>query len=113
MISICIIVKNDEQNLKRCLEHLTSYPYEIVVVDTGSTDQTAVVARTYTDKVHYFSWCNDFSAARNFAISKASYPYVLMIDSDEFVENVDQSKLEELIKKFPDQVGRIHRFNVF
>jgi glycosyltransferase involved in cell wall biosynthesis len=113
MISICIIVKNDEENLRRCLEHLKLYPYEIVVVDTGSIDQTIAVAHEYTDKVYDFTWCNDFSAARNYAIGKASNQYILMIDSDEFVENLDQDELEALIRKFPDQVGRIHRFNIF
>lgn len=113
MISICIIVKDDQENLKQCLEHLQPFSLEIVVVDTGSADQTMKIAREYTENVYEFPWCNDFSAARNYAIGKASYPFVLMIDSDEFVTKLDLTKLSNLIIKYPTWVGRIHRYNIF
>ena len=67
-ISVCIITKNESEKLKKCLKHLTGYGFEIVVVDTGSTDDTVAMAKKYADKVCYFSWCNDFSAARNYAL---------------------------------------------
>jgi glycosyltransferase involved in cell wall biosynthesis len=113
MISICIIVKNDQENLKYCLERVKAFPYEIIVVDTGSTDQTIQIASEYTDQVYKFAWCNDFSAARNYAIGRANNRYVLMIDSDEFVMMLDQLLLEALIIEHPNQVGRIHRYNIF
>lgn len=113
MISICIIVKNQSKNLKKCLEKLSNTGYEIVVVDTGSIDDSKDIALKFTDKVYDFIWCNDFSAARNFAISKATQDFVMMVDSDEFLINIDKKKLEELLITNKGNVGRIHRNNLF
>lgn len=113
MISVCIITKNERENLKECLERLVPYGFEIVVVDTGSTDDSKEVALQYTEHVYDFEWCNDFSAARNFAISKASNEYILVLDTDEFVEKLDKNKLLRLIKENPDKVGRIHINNTY
>jgi len=113
MISICIIVKNESKNLSTCLEKLSRTGYEIVVVDTGSVDDSKDIAYKFTDKVYDFVWVNDFSAARNFAISKATKEYIIMIDSDEFLTEIDKVKLEELLKNNEKSVGRLHRNNVF
>lgn len=113
MLSVCIITKNEEKNMERCLQCLKPYGFEIVVIDTGSTDRTREIALQYTEKVYDFSWCNDFAAAKNFAVSKASYPYVMVIDSDEFLEKIEVDKLSQMIKQYPDKVGRICRRNVF
>ncbi len=113
MISICVIVKNDAVNLRHCLEKIQPLGYEIVIVDTGSNDETIEVAKSFTKNVYDFLWCNDFSAARNFAISKASNPYILMVDSDEFAVQFDKAEIEKLVRKHPNQVGRIHRNNPF
>ena len=107
MISICIIVKNVQALLPDCFRPLISLGYEIIIVDTGSTDKTKQVANQYTDKVYDFVWQDDFSAARNYSISKASNEYVLIIDSDEVVDNIDKDKLERLIKDNPDGIGRL------
>lgn len=112
-LSICIIAKNEEQHIGRCLECLKPYDVEVIVVDTGSADRTREIASRYTDKIYDFAWCDDFSAAKNFAVSKASYPYVMVLDSDEFVEQMDVAKLERLITKHPGEVGRIQRRNTF
>lgn len=85
-ISICIIAKNEEQYISECLRRLTAYDWEIVVVDTGSTDRTVEIAREYTPNVFHFDWINDFSAARNYCISKASNDYILVVDCDEYLE---------------------------
>lgn len=112
-LSICIITKNEEKNLDRCLQCLLPYGFEIVVVDTGSADHTKEIAQQYTDLVYDFAWCDDFAAAKNFAIAKATNPYVLILDSDEFLEHIDVAKLLQLIKAHPECVGRIQRKNVF
>ena len=82
MISFCIIGKNEEAIIEKCLVALVPYGYEIVYVDTGSSDRTKEIAHKYTDRIYDFEWINDFSAARNFAISKAGGDYILMIDCD-------------------------------
>ena len=97
-ISVCIITKNESEKLKKCLKQLMGYGFEIIVVDTGSTDDTVVMAKKYADKVCYFSWCNDFSAARNYALTQASNDIVMMIDSDEYLQEIDTGELEKLLK---------------
>lgn len=107
MISICMIVKNAEALLPHCLRPLLVLGYEIVIVDTGSTDKTKHLASKYTDKVYDYVWQKDFSAARNYSISKASNEYVLVIDSDEIVDYIDRDELERLIRDNPDGIGRL------
>ena len=92
-LSVCIIVKNEEENLKKCLLALLAFPFEIVVVDTGSADRTVEVAKRYTEQVYDFAWCDDFAAAKNFAIQKASNDLVLVLDSDEYIEPLSEKDL--------------------
>lgn len=87
-ITACLIVKNEEDMLRKCLESLRDGIDEIIIVDTGSTDKTKVIAKEFTDKVYDFEWNNDFSAARNFAASKGSGEWILAIDADECVEKI-------------------------
>ena len=70
-----MIVKNESKVLRRCLDSVAHLMDEIIIVDTGSTDNTKKIALEYTDKVYDFEWINDFSAARNFAFSKATKDY--------------------------------------
>lgn len=69
-VSLCMIVKNEEDILARCLDSLKGLMDEIIIVDTGSTDRTKEIAANYTDKIYDFSWCDDFAAARNFFFFK-------------------------------------------
>ena len=117
MISICMITKNESDKLDKCLSAIKkadkNNKLEIVVVDTGSTDNSIATAKKYTDKVYEFEWCNDFSAARNYSIEKAEGEYILVIDSDEYIEKMDVDKLELLAKRHCREVGRIERINEF
>lgn len=117
-LSVCIITKNECENLKICLERLTNFqsdntPFEIVVIDTGSTDNSKEIARKYTQSVYDFEWCDNFSVARNYAIEKAKHDYILMLDTDEFVDRLDLVALQNLISKKPSAVGRMHRKNLY
>ena len=85
-ISVCIIAKNEENCIGECLRRLSKYDWEIVVVDTGSTDRTIEIARKYTSAVYSFPWINDFSAARNYSIQRAKNDYILVLDCDEYLE---------------------------
>ncbi len=106
-ISVCIIGKNEEKNIERCLSPLRELNFEIVYVDTGSTDRTKELAAEYTDNIYDFEWIGDFSAARNYAVKKASHNYVLIIDCDEFLTDIDREALEQAISDHPKGVGQI------
>ena len=95
-ISVCMIVKNEEAVLARCLDSLKGIAEEIIIVDTGSTDRTKEIAEKYTDKIYDVVWVNDFSAARNFAFSKATMEYIYSADADEVLEEKDRQKFLQL-----------------
>jgi glycosyltransferase involved in cell wall biosynthesis len=83
MLSFCTIVKNECANLARCLESVKPHVDEMVIVDTGSTDDTVAIAQKYGAKIHHFKWCDDFAAARNYACSLVSEDWILVLDADE------------------------------
>ena len=76
-LSICLIVKDEEEVLSRCLDSIKGIADEIIIFDTGSVDQTPAIAKKYTDNVYLFMWCDDFSAARNFSFSKATCDFIM------------------------------------
>lgn len=92
-ISVCMIVKNEERVLKRCLDSLRGLWEELIIVDTGSTDSTMEIARNYTDKVFSFDWTGSFSDARNFSFSKAGCDYIYAADADEVLDEENRQKL--------------------
>ena len=94
-ISLCMIVKNEEKILERCLDSVADLVDEIVIADTGSTDATREIARRYTEKVYDFPWTDDFSAARNFVFSRATQEYIYSADADEVLspENRERFRL--------------------
>lgn len=114
-VSICIISKNEETHMENFLtsiqNHMGNYPYEIVLVDTGSTDQTVSIAQRYTDKIFHFDWIGDFSAARNFSISCTSYDWILVLDCDEYMVELDTSAFAQMVEQFPNAVGVLTRRN--
>ncbi len=97
-ISLCMIVKDEETVLKRCLDSIADIADEIIIVDTGSTDTTKKIAAQYTDKIYDFVWTGNFSDARNFASSKATKDYIYTADADEYLDEENREKLKKLKK---------------
>lgn len=95
-ISACLIVKNEEAVLARCLNSLQGIVDEIIIVDTGSTDQTMEIAANYTSKLYEFSWTGDFSEARNFSFSKATMEYIYTADADEVIDEKNRNRFLQL-----------------
>jgi tetratricopeptide (TPR) repeat protein len=83
MLSVCMIVRDEEKTLKRCLDSVRGVADELVVVDTGSKDGTVSVAQDFGAKLYHFTWCDDFSAARNESIKYATGDWIFIIDADE------------------------------
>ena len=92
-ISVCIIGKNEENCIERCLEAIQKFHLPIVYTDTGSTDSTVDIVSRYTDYVYYFDWCNDFSKARNFCALQAPTDWIWFLDCDEYVSDIDLAQL--------------------
>lgn len=112
-VSVCLIAKNEEQHIEQCLRKLVRYDMEIVVVDTGSTDRTKEIAARYTDRLFEYAWHDDFSAARNFAVSMASNNWILILDCDEYVQEIDVAKLRTCMQRYPKNVGALEIRNVY
>jgi tetratricopeptide (TPR) repeat protein len=96
-VCACLIVKDEEKALGRCLESLHGVVDQIVVVDTGSNDGTIELARRHGARVAEFEWCEDFSAARNFALSLATANWILSIDADEEVGAETKNALDRAV----------------
>ena len=96
-ISLCMIVKNEENTLARCLDSVRDIVDEIIIVDTGSMDRTKEIASHYTDKVYDFEWIDDFAAARNYSFSKATMDFILWLDADDVFLKED-GELFKLLK---------------
>lgn len=97
-LSACMIVKDEERFLGRCLESIRNAVDEIIVVDTGSTDRTVEIARRYGAKVYFHAWNNSFSEARNYSIQYATGDWILQIDADETLEQADIPLLHRAIQ---------------
>ena len=95
-ISLCMIVKNEERILRRCLDSVKDLVDEIVIVDTGSTDSTKKIATEYTDKIYDFEWVDDFSKARNYSFSKCSMDYIYVADADEYLNEENRFQFKVL-----------------
>lgn len=95
-ISLCMIVKNEEEVLSRCLDSIQGIAEEIIIVDTGSVDNTVKIARKYTEHVLFFPWQDDFSAARNASFDAAHMDYCMWLDADDVLEGENREKLIQL-----------------
>lgn len=98
-VSLCMIVKNEERHIAKCLMSLKPIVDEIIIVDTGSSDRTKGIATSFGSKVYDFPWTGDFSDARNFSLSKASGQWIFVMDADEVISPLDHASFIELIKR--------------
>ena len=97
-ISQCMIVKNEEKNIRRALSWAKDIAFEQIVVDTGSTDRTVEIAREMGAKIYHFQWIDDFAAAKNYAIEQASGDWIAFLDADEYMNREDTKKLVRLLE---------------
>lgn len=95
-VSLCMIVKNEEDVLARCLESVSDLVDEIIIVDTGSADRTREIAEQFTSRVYDFTWIDDFAAARNYAFSLAEKDYCMWLDADDVILDGDRAAFEML-----------------
>ena len=98
-LSLCMIVKNEEKLLPRCLSSVRDLVDEMVVVDTGSSDRTVAVAQSFGARVYHFEWCNNFAVARNEALQYVSGEWVLVLDADEVLTSDIVPSMQEAIAR--------------
>lgn len=108
-VSLAMIVRDSSKTLEKCLSSIRPAVDEIIVVDTGSVDNTMEIARKYADKVFTFKWIDDFAAARNFAFSKIKTPYGFWVDSDDYMLPEDVAKMKALdLTNIDTVIGQYH-----
>ena len=98
-LSQCMIVKNEEKNLRRALSWGKDMMWEQIIVDTGSTDETVAIAEKLGAKVFHFQWIDDFAAAKNYAINQAQGDWIIFLDADEYFSPADAAKLPPLLNE--------------
>ena len=109
-ISLCMIVKDEEHILRRCLDGIRDLMDEIIIVDTGSRDRTKEIAAEYTDKVYDFAWTGNFSDARNFSFSKAGCDYIYTADADEVLDEENREKFRILKETLMEEVEIVQMY---
>ena len=109
-ISLCMIVKNEEKILARCLDSIADLVDEVIIVDTGSTDATKAVAARYTDQIYDFAWIGDFAAARNFAFSKANMEYIYSADADEVLDEKNREAFRQLKETLLPEIDLVQMY---
>jgi glycosyltransferase involved in cell wall biosynthesis len=105
-LSLAMIVKNEARCLARCLRSVKDIVDEIVIIDTGSTDNTVKIGKEFGGKISHFDWINDFSAARNFALDQTGGDWILVLDADEFASEAIGKEILEFIQK-QQAIGRL------
>ena len=106
-ISLCMIVKDEEKTIDRCLNSIKQIVDEIIIVDTGSSDNTIDKAKEHGAIVYEFEWVDDFSKARNFAFSKATKDYIFWFDADDILKNEDIEKFNQLKENLQDNIDSV------
>jgi glycosyltransferase involved in cell wall biosynthesis len=103
--SICIIAKNEQSTLPRCLESIAGLADEVILVDTGSTDRTKELGAGLGARVFDFPWCDSFAAARNECLKHATGQWILTLDADDFVDEDNCQKLRRLLDELREGAG--------
>lgn len=109
-ISLCMIVKNEEQVLERCLDSIKDLMDEIIIVDTGSNDRTKEIAGRYTDKIYDFEWVDDFAAARNESFSHAVMDYIYVADADEVLDEENRKRFRLLKEALLQEIDIVQMY---
>ena len=104
-ISLCMITKNEEKYLEQCINSVKNIVDEIIIVDTGSTDNTKNIAKIFNAKIYDLKWIDDFSAARNESLKHATKDWILVLDADEVIEEKDLARIKNVIENTNDFVG--------
>ena len=94
-ISLCMIMKNEEKRIGRCLDSVLGLVHEIIIVDTGSTDRSKQIAESYGAKVIDSQWCDDFAFSRNVGLKAATKNWILILDPDELISKADLDNIRE------------------
>jgi tetratricopeptide (TPR) repeat protein len=105
-LSLAMIVKNEARCLARCLQSVRALAGEIIITDTGSTDDTVKIANEFGAKISHFDWINDFAAARNFALAQVTGDWILVLDADEWASEAIAQEIRAFIQGAP-QIGRL------
>jgi glycosyltransferase involved in cell wall biosynthesis len=98
-LSVCMIVRNESHHLPKALASVKGFAAEIVVVDTGSTDDTVSIASAMGAKVLHFEWTDDFAAARNVALEAATKPWILSLDADQRLDSDSTGALATALQR--------------
>lgn len=96
-LSLCMITKNEAAFIEDCLQSVRDIVDEIIIIDTGSTDNTLEIARRFTEKIYHFKWINDFAAARNESLKHATGDWILVLDADEVLPPESKEKIRTAI----------------
>lgn len=109
-LSVCMIVKNEEENLPRCLEHVRKFADEIIIVDTGSEDSTRTIAENYGANVYTYFWQGDFGAARKESLRYATKEWILVLDADEIISDTYGRILKQFIQR---ALGNVYKVSIY
>lgn len=106
-LSLCMIVRDESGTIRRCLNSIKDIVDEIIIVDTGSLDNTKEICKEFTEKIYDFKWVDDFSKARNFSFSKSNCDYILWMDADEYFDEQNKIKLKNIKENLSDNIDGI------
>lgn len=106
-LSLCMIVRNEEEHLEKCLGSVEQAVDEIIILDTGSKDRTKEIAAGYTPHVHDYAWQDDFAAARNASFALATKPFILWLDADDVIDPEELKKLVALKEQLHDGIDAV------